>query len=494
MNKFISTILALLLIIAQPVSAQSPLLLMGAGPTGEDATDTPVSTSCISVSGSSVTFTAQGVGAANANRTSVVSIDWSDSTAAGTAELTAMTIGGISMVRATRASGDNQNSNSEIWYVANPTGTTANIVATFSTAVDGIVIGVYSLVGYIASPTASAVGTTTVSQAYTNKQVAIVSASRTTNVSTALSNVTNDYSAACGTGLWGISASQRLSGSGTLNSTISPTSDNPKIALALWVPTSSGSCSQATTFLARTTSPDATHIAAYTNFICGLVSDNIWSKFDVLYVLAAQSSGNALLNLVSTSFNGTANGSPTFTVDRGFTGVDGSGTVIINTNFNPTVGTNQFTVNSCHISGWSVTNISTVRGMMGYNASSGAQSTDIFPRYSADGKAYGRINSASIAGVTVADSIGDYISNRPDNTTAISYKNGVTILTNGAAAAATFPNLNIYVLGTNNSGAANGGAYQVAFASIGSSLTATDALNFYNRKRAYASAVGMPVP
>lgn len=206
----------------------------GGGPTGK-----PVSNACINSSGTTITFTAQGVGGADPRRMTVVSINWSDSTAAATAELNSITVGGLAMQRAVRASGDNQNSNSEIWWVSNPTGTSANIVATFSTAVDGVTIEVYRLIGYsLSGPTAITTGTTSVSQAYNNKQLAIAAASRTVNVSTSLSNMTNDFSSACGTGLWGVHASAALHGNGgTLTSAISPTSNNPKIALVVWATT-----------------------------------------------------------------------------------------------------------------------------------------------------------------------------------------------------------------------------------------------------------------
>lgn len=238
-KKLLAGLLALSLA-CSPVAAQVPIT--GAGNASAAAeSGTPVSNACINSSGTTITFTAQGVGGANPRRISVVSINWSDSTAAGTAELTAVTIGGINMARQVRASGDNQNSNSEIWYVANPTGTTANIVATFSTAVDGVTIEVYSLIGYL-SVIATTTGTTSVSQTYNNKQLAIAVASRTVNVSTSLSNMTNDYSSACGASLWGVHASQRLTGNGTLSSAISPTSNNPKIALAVWQTTTASAC------------------------------------------------------------------------------------------------------------------------------------------------------------------------------------------------------------------------------------------------------------
>src|SRR5258706_5828950 len=286
----------------------------------------PISNACSTASGTTITFTAQAVGGANPNRVTVVTINWDDSSNAGTAQLTAMTVGGISMSRAVVASSGVQNSNSEIWYATNPSGATANIVATFASAVDGVTIEVYNLVGYISAPIINATGTTSVSQAYSNKQVALATASRTVNVSTSLSNMVNDFSSACGANLWGVHASQSLRGNNqTLTSTINPTSNNPKIALAIWsTQPLSGSCAESTAFFARTSGLDAAHIAAYNTFICGLVTDGLFSKFDVLHIYATQDSTTALLNLVSTSYNGTAVGSPTFTADRGFTGTGSS--------------------------------------------------------------------------------------------------------------------------------------------------------------------------
>ncbi len=236
MKKLIASLFLVLgiALITAPVPAQFSGCNPGLCSASDRVSSTPVSNACINSSGTTITFTAQGTGSVNAGRISVVSINWSDSTVANTAELTGMTIGGINMIRAVRAAGDNQSSNSEIWYAANPTGTTANIVATFSTAVDGITIETYSLIGY-QSVTNITTGTTSVSQAYSNKQLAISAGSRRVNVSTSLSNMTNDFSSACGAFLWGVHASAPLHGNnGTLTSAISPTSNTPLIALAVW--------------------------------------------------------------------------------------------------------------------------------------------------------------------------------------------------------------------------------------------------------------------
>ncbi len=270
-----------------------------------DNSGTPVSNACATASGTTVTFTAQGTGGASSNRITVVTINWSDSTNAGTAQLTAMTVGGISMTKATAATTGVTNSNSEIWYAVNPTGTTANIVATFATAVDGVTIEVYNLAGFIIAPLTTTIGTTSVSQLHNNKQIALATASRTTNVSTSLSNMINDFSSACGSNLWGVHASQRLTGNNqTLTSAISPTSNNPKIALAVWGSTVDCTIAAAP-FLARTSGLDGTHTTAYTNLICGLIADGVWQKLDMLHIYATQNSTTALLNLVQNAYNGT---------------------------------------------------------------------------------------------------------------------------------------------------------------------------------------------
>ncbi len=213
--------------------AQIPVTGAGSSGAGGGPTAPPVDQACVTGAGTTITFTSKNFGAANPTRVTAVSVNWADTTAAGTAELTNVTIGGVAAVRAVRAVGDNQNSNSEIWYLLNPTGTTGNVVVTSSTNIDAVTITIYALNGY-GSPTVTSTGTTTASNAYTNKTVTLAAASRRVNVSTSLSNMTNDFSSTCGTGLWGVHASQPNNGSGTLSTTISPTSNTPLIAMATW--------------------------------------------------------------------------------------------------------------------------------------------------------------------------------------------------------------------------------------------------------------------
>jgi hypothetical protein len=251
--------------------------------------------------------------------------------------------------------------------------------------------------------------------------------------------------------------------------------------------------SPASAFLARTTGLDGTHVTAYTNLINGLVTDGVWAKLDVLHVYATQDATTALLNLVSTSFTGTANGSPSFTADRGYTGVDNSNTVYIDTQFNPTTASSpKFTTNSAHLSAWSNTATRGATGGMIIGSRNASFQTDIIPE-GTDGKTNFYCNSnGAPTGITSASAAGHYITNREVSTDYQGYKNGAQIFTRTtgsvAPASGTF-----HVLKTNNiSGSDFGVPLQTCAASVGGGLTGTEAGNFYTRLRTYMTAVGVP--
>lgn len=257
-----------------------------------------------------------------------------------------------------------------------------------------------------------------------------------------------------------------------------------------WPPTqfiaSGGGCSQATAFIARAnaiTALDGTHTTAYTNLICGLVTDGVFSKFDVLNIWATQSSGVALLNLVGTSFSpSVASNSPTFTVDRGYTG-NGTNTSL-SASFNPSTAGGNYTQNSAHYSSWNVTS---GNGLweLGTDAN-----TALISNFSAniqmrinDSAASGNIAAASTAGV------GHFIASRTSSTVRTGYVNGASIGTTGSATSAAPANANLSFLFVGGQGATSD---QVAASSIGGALSGADATNFYNRLRTYMTAVGVP--
>jgi hypothetical protein len=251
-------------------------------------------------------------------------------------------------------------------------------------------------------------------------------------------------------------------------------------------------CDEYTAFIARTSGLNTLHKDAYRALICGLVSDGIWTKLEVLHVYATSDSATALLNLKSSSYNGTLHGSPTFTTDRGFTGVSGSSTVFIDTGFSPMAG--GYATDSAHMSLWSVQNVGSLdeSPMGNMDAATIFWKSTIFPQAS-DGKFYGRINSlgtASPAGVTVTNPVGHYLINRSSSTQTNGYKNGTGILSQSVVDAS--PNNRIYTLAYNVGATAVGASHQLAMASIGASLNASEVSQFYNRLRTYMTTVGVP--
>lgn len=251
----------------------------------------------------------------------------------------------------------------------------------------------------------------------------------------------------------------------------------------------------AAAFLARTSGLDLTHRNAYTDLINGLDTDSLFTKFDFLHIYATQDATTALLNLVSSSYDGTKNGvTISFAADRGFTGVHASTTNYIATGFNPTSAPSpKYTLNSAHLSAWNLSNItSTDSPIGGYNTGPAAHCYIL--THFTDGKDYFRINT-NIAGAndgnTLATTTGFYNGVRADSANTFGYINGAQVNNNTSTAAALL-NQNIVTCGVNAAGTPTGSEQQVACVSAGSKLTGAEATLFYNRLRTYMTVVGVP--
>jgi hypothetical protein len=97
------------------------------------------------------------------------------------------------------------------------------------------------------------------------------------------------------------------------------------------------------------TLPILTQQAQQNQLLEALKSGGIWNKLDTLAIFAVQttnsSSNFALIDWKRLTIDAiyTPNNAPTYSVNGGFTG-NGSN-IWINTNFNPSIGTNQYTLN-----------------------------------------------------------------------------------------------------------------------------------------------------
>lgn len=263
--------------------------------------------------------------------------------------------------------------------------------------------------------------------------------------------------------------------------------------LLLVAPASAG-CSQATTFLARTTGLSGTESTAMTNLICGMVTDGLITGtltgatggcgtiFDVL-VITATNSSTSLLNICGTSYSAVINGSPTFVQDVGYTGA--STLNYLDTGFNPsTASSPNYTQNIAHFSFWSNT------AAQGNNPPIGIDiSTHILPDYGNPGT-YMRINDSSASGVISSspNGAGFYLASRTSSSNRVGYWDSTALGTANSVTSQAVSNADFTVLAT-SLGATS---YQVTMYSIGAALNSTQAGNFYSRLRTYMTAVGVP--
>jgi len=246
-----------------------------------------------------------------------------------------------------------------------------------------------------------------------------------------------------------------------------------------------GGCSQATTFLARTTVTGSL-ATSFTTLICGMVTDGTWALMDVFYVFATDTAADAELNLVSTSYGLTQTGTVTFTANQGFTGDGVAG--YLNTGWTPSTNGVHYTQNSASLGACSFTSALGSGYFLGAHGGTG---------YALIGESTGAsqsfaINMSGTNAFTSATSLGSDIVTRTGASAIAVYVNGSSVFT-GTTASVAAPSSPLYILAGDNSGAAsNFYAGQLGYAFAGAGLTSTQASNVYSRLHTFLSAVGAP--
>jgi hypothetical protein len=242
-----------------------------------------------------------------------------------------------------------------------------------------------------------------------------------------------------------------------------------------------GGCSQATAFLARTSGLDSTHTTAYTTLICGLVTDGVWARLDILYVFATQDSTTALLNLTSTTYSATAVSSPTFTADQGYLG-NGT-TSYVDLGFKAsTAASPKYVQDDAVIFAWMNNNIS------GYVQSIGEIVTSVsYITLSNADALYYIINGGGQARAAAIGTTAGFASiERSSSTATATYWNGSSLSTASLTSSAV-PTQDFIVLGS----AASFYALQASAAGGGKSLGSTLQTALYSRLATYRTAVGL---
>lgn len=222
--------------------------------------------------------------------------------------------------------------------------------------------------------------------------------------------------------------------------------------------------------------------ALYRTAINRLVAAGVWVKLDALWLYAAADSGTSFVNLVSSQFYSsqwTASGSPTFTVDRGWTSVGINANV--NTNYNPTSAAGQCVQNSCF---WAAFNRTVSTGLaqpLIIPESGATGNLELWPRYT-DTKTYWDLNgSAEQSATNVATDTSGwfYLVRTASNATAV-WRNDVQIATASNASAAPI-NENVHF---------QGNTFQVAAGAVGLALSTSEKTELYNAVLGYLQGVG----
>jgi hypothetical protein len=237
-------------------------------------------------------------------------------------------------------------------------------------------------------------------------------------------------------------------------------------------------------FLSRATGFGPNRTAACRALIDGLASDGVWEKLDAFYIYSSLDQTNAVLNLVEPRYTATKHGSPAFTVDQGFTGVDLSTTVYLDSGFAPSTAAANFLQDAAHIGVYVNNNAIGHSGgavAIGFSED-GVYHTDIAPRFE-DGTSILRVNGNPGVVTSSSDSTGHWVATRTDSLTTVAYRNGSSLGSHSASSSGN-PTLSIFTLARNSTGPSSdfaGGPYQIAIAHMGGALTGTDVTNLYSR-------------
>src|SRR5262249_42332643 len=117
--------------------------------------------------------------------------------------------------------------------------------------------------------------------------------------------------------------------------------------------------------------------------IQGLKADGVWSKLDRLWLLAAENTTSALIDVKNLGAAGVI-GSPTFTANRGYAGTDlVTATDYISTNINVSTLGGQYTQNSAHFSVWITTNTATTNGGASIGGFDASRKSELYVTFTA---------------------------------------------------------------------------------------------------------------
>jgi hypothetical protein len=265
-----------------------------------------------------------------------------------------------------------------------------------------------------------------------------------------------------------------------------------------------GGCSQATTFLARTSGLSGTEATAYTSLICGLVTDGIitgnlstthcGSIIDRLYIFATNTTATANLDICGSTDTLTAVNAPTFSADHGYTGIPGTPSYLTSA-FVPSTAGGNMTLNSASIGAYILNNRTTTINYAALGASDGGSDWTYFLPNDGSGTTLADINSVTFGDVeAIGTSQGQWVFSRTGSSGFTGYHNSSTTISYPSSTSTGLPNQAIYVLAIDDGGTQfDVSADQLSAAWWGAGVTSGQQTSIASRINAYMTALGINV-
>jgi hypothetical protein len=248
------------------------------------------------------------------------------------------------------------------------------------------------------------------------------------------------------------------------------------------------------TFLARTSGLSGTETTAYTNMICGMISDGVgcsaWSgstgNLDIFYFLATNTTTTANLNLCSSSFTLTPSNTPTFNADQGYTG--NASNMKLDTGFSSASGGSYSSTTSASIGFYDRTLRATSDSYVQVGAVTGGQFDYCTSNFqNLDGVSFGAPSGTLVAS---SQAQGQFVCTRNAGNVQ-AYKNGnSTPFVNAAQTIGSAPAATITLLTLSST---NFTSDQLSAAFAGGGLNSTQATAIASRINAAMTALGTNV-
>lgn len=236
-------------------------------------------------------------------------------------------------------------------------------------------------------------------------------------------------------------------------------------------------------FAQMSVQPTATRKGQIDTCINSLKTHGLWTMLDLFYMTAAHDQQASTLNWVNPGTNTlVAAGSPTFTIDQGWTGASTTGK--LDTGFNPTSAVGRkLSQNDCSVHAYVKTNTTTTQRVVG-NVGLGVNA-----RTSSKGSLEVASATVNYAGST-SDYQGFFQGRRTDSANASAWLNLGASGAATATASIALANTTLNVCGGGSNSTTNASLHQVRFFAVGRGMTDQQITDFYNDVNTFITAIG----